>query len=69
MKCMGLSKYIAIMRDERITGALLVQLTESMLEKNLKISSRYHQFQIMDLIQGRVDAFALLTESKSRHPF
>lgn len=65
MQCMGLSNYAAIVRDENITGSLLAQLTDDMLEKDLNITSRLHRLRIMDLIQGRTDASAILSQDKS----
>ena len=56
---MGLSKYKEQFIKERITGSLLSELDEEILETELNIKSRIHRIRLMKIMEGRqsIDEF------------
>ena len=56
---MGLSKYKEQFIKERITGSLLSEFDEEILETELNIKSRIHRIRLMKIMEGRqsIDEF------------
>lgn len=59
---MGLQKYIETATQERITGDILLECTEGVLEKDLHIMSKLHRVRLMKLIDGSHSAKSILSE-------
>ena len=49
---MGLQKYSETIAQERVTGDILSECTEDVLEKELHITSKLHRVRLMKLIDG-----------------
>ena len=50
---LGLSKYKNKFSEENITGSLLSEFDEEILEKELGITSRIHRIKLLRIIDGR----------------
>ena len=50
---LGLSKYKNKFSEENITGSLLSEFDEEILEKELGITSRLHRIKLLRIIDGR----------------
>lgn len=53
---MNLGQYIDSFRQEQITGELLLELTEDVVENELMVSSKLHRMRVMKLIDGKHSA-------------
>ena len=58
---MGLKQYNQTIAQERITGDVLVECTESVLEKELHVESKLHRVRLMKLIDGSHSARGILS--------
>ena len=61
LKAMGLEQYSQSIAQEHITGDVLLECTEGILEKELKIASKLHRVRLMKLIDGSHSAKSILT--------
>lgn len=52
LRVMNLSQYSETFQEEQVSGELLLDLTEDVLENDLSISSKLHRMRIMKLIKG-----------------
>ena len=59
---MGLQKYSQTIAQERVTGDILFECTEDVLEKELHITSKLHRVRLMKLIDGSHSAIKILSE-------
>ena len=50
---LGMGQYKAMFDKEKITGSLLLDLDESILEQELGMVSKIHRLKIMRLLDGR----------------
>ena len=57
---LGLSQYKESFMEEKISGSLLQDCTEDMLENDLQIKSKLHRLKIMRVIDGRQPLTQLL---------
>ena len=53
---MNMSQHIEAFHKEQITGELLLELTEDVLEQELMVSSKLHRMRIIKLIEGKHSA-------------
>lgn len=58
---MRFDQYIAEFRNEYISGAIMCELNEEILEKELCIHSKLHRIRLMKVVQGETDARLLLS--------
>ena len=56
LQVMNLSKYSEAFKAEQISGELLLELNEDILEKELDVSSKLHRLRILKLISGEHSA-------------
>ncbi|KAL5506675.1 hypothetical protein EMCRGX_G008396 [Ephydatia muelleri] len=49
---LGLSQYKSKFNNERVSGKILAQCNEKILEKNLGVSSKLHRMRLMEFIEG-----------------
>lgn len=49
---MGLPQYVNTFRREQVTGSLLLQCNEAMLQENLGIENQLHCKRLMALVSG-----------------
>ena len=49
---LGLSEYETIFRKEKISGSLLKEIDEEILEKDLGITSQLHRMKLVSIIEG-----------------
>ena len=61
LDAMGLMQYKEIFHREHITGKLLLQCSEEMLEKELGMEKKLHRMRLMEVISGQQSAKDLLT--------
>ena len=61
LKAMGLEQYNQSIAQEHITGDVLVECTEAILEKELNIASKLHRVRLMKLIDGSHSAKGILS--------
>lgn len=52
---MGLEKYVETFKLEKISGELMCELNDAILEKELKIQSQLHRIRLMMVIRGDTD--------------
>lgn len=50
---LGLSRYKDIFEAEQITGSLLMELDNDLLEQDLGITTKIHRLKIMRVIDGK----------------
>ena len=60
LTAMKLPQYIETFAEEQISGELLLELTEDMLEQELFVTSKLHRMRIMKLIHGVYSAQGFL---------
>ena len=60
LKAMGLEQYSQDMAREHITGDVLLECTEGILEKELNILSKLHRVRLLKLIDGSHSAKGIL---------
>lgn len=53
-------QYAEVFTKEDVTGWILVNCTDAMLENELLVSSRLHRMRLMQLIKGMVSARPLV---------
>ena len=53
LEVLCLARYKAMFIEEGITGALLKEVDEDILEQDLGISSKLHRLKLMRVIEGR----------------
>ena len=53
LEILGLTKYKNVFIDEEISGALLQELDEEILEMELGITSKLHRQKLLRVIDGR----------------
>ena len=53
LEILGLTKYKNIFIHEEISGALLLELDEEILEVELGITSKLHRLKLLRVIDGR----------------
>ena len=53
LEILGLKKYKNVFMSEEISGALLQELDEEILEMELGITSRLHRLKLLRVIDGR----------------
>ena len=58
---MGLKQYSQTIAQEQITGDVLLECTEAVLEKELHIESKLHRVRLMKLIDGSHSAQGILS--------
>lgn len=51
---MNLSQYIPIFEKESVNGKLLLLCDDSILENDLKVTSKLHRIRLMQLIEGKI---------------
>ena len=61
---MELSQYKETFLKEQISGDILLQCDNQILEVELKISSRLHRLRLMQVIDGKVSVQQLLHDSR-----
>ena len=52
LQAMGLPQYIDRFRHERVTGSILLQCDEAMLQRDLGIDNQLHRKRLIALITG-----------------
>ena len=57
---MGLSQYRDAFASERLSGEILAELNEDILQHELKITNKIHRLRLMKVIQGQHCAQSLL---------
>lgn len=57
---MKLPQYTETFAEEQISGELLLELTDDMLEQELFVTSKLHRMRIMKLIHGVYSAQGIL---------
>eukprot|EP00731_Ephydatia_muelleri_P004030 Em0002g206a len=62
LDALGLSQYKKKFVAERISGKLLLQCNEKVLEKELGISNKLHRLQLMTVIEGKDCAYSIITK-------
>ena len=60
LTAMKLPQYIETFAEEQISGELLLELTDDMLEQELFVTSKLHRMRIMKLIYGVYSAQGFL---------
>ena len=60
LEAMGLSQYCDTFASERLSGEILAELNEDVLQYELKITSKIHRLRLMKVIQGQHCAQSLL---------
>lgn len=61
---MELSQYKETFLKEQISGDILLQCDNQILEVELKISSRLHRLRLMQVIDGKASVQQLLHDSR-----
>lgn len=61
---MELSQYKDAFHKEQITGDILLECDNQILEVELKISSRLHRLRLMQVIDGKAPVMQLLHDSR-----
>jgi len=61
---MELSQYKDAFQKEQITGDILLECDNQILEVELKISSRLHRLRLMQVIDGKAPVMQLLHDSR-----
>lgn len=57
---MELQQYIVVFAEERVTGALFMELDEDILHHDLGVKSAIHRKRLMCIINGREDVGKLM---------
>ncbi len=57
---MKMSQYVEAFKSEQITGEILSELNEQVLQEELGITSKIHRIKLMKVIAGRHSAMSLL---------
>ena len=60
LDAMNLSQYKEAFLQEQVSGEILLECDEDILEKELHISSRIHRIRLMKLIDGKTSARDIL---------
>lgn len=55
LKTIGLSQYEPAFVKEEITGELLLECDQDLIQTELGITSKLHQMKLMRIIQGQTD--------------
>ena len=64
MEVMGLGQYKNTILEEQISGEILLECDDSVLQNELGVSSKIHRIRIMKLITGHHSAKTLLENRK-----
>lgn len=57
---MNLSQYSEVLRNEQVSGELLLDLNDDILEQELMVSSKLHRMRIVKLVNGEHSAESYL---------
>lgn len=60
MEAMSLGQYSEKIQSEHISGEILLECDESVLQEEIGVTSRIHRIRIMKIISGQHSAKALL---------
>lgn len=63
LEALGLPQYKKKFATERITGKLLLQCNDKMLEKELGVSNKVHRLQLMTVVEGKCCAYSIVTKT------
>ena len=62
LHALKISRYAEEFTKEDISGWVLVNCTEDLLEKELNVTSALHRMKLMQVIRGKTSAKALTTQ-------
>lgn len=60
-----MDEYIPHFEAEKICGQTLAELQEEDLARELQVKSRLHRIRLMQVITGKVSAFAIISKKRS----
>lgn len=60
LSSMNMSQYVDAFTKEQISGEILLELNDHVLENELGITSRIHRIKMMKVIGGRHSALSIL---------
>ena len=63
LKSAGLETYAEVFKAECISGDILQEIDESVLSKELGVTSKLHRIRMMRLISGKFPLFTYMTEN------
>ena len=63
VRAMGLSQYTTRFREEQVTGSVLLQCNETILQRELGVKSQLHRKRLLALIGGHQSARDLLSRN------
>lgn len=61
-----MDEYIPHFEEEKISGQILAELQEEDLSRELQVKSRLHRIRLMQIITGKVSAFAIISKKHSQ---
>ncbi len=53
LECMGLKQYQDHFKSEHISGEILAECDDDMLEKDLRVTSKLHRKRLLKIISGK----------------
>ena len=65
LRGMHLSQYIQRFEDEDVSGELLCDIQEDILEDDLGVKQKFHRLKLMKLINGHYSAEKILKGDKA----
>ena len=63
LKSVGLETYVEVFKAECISGDILQEIDDSVLSKELGVTSKLHRIRMMRLISGKFPQGTYLTEN------
>jgi hypothetical protein len=66
LRSMDLSQYISRFREEQVTGSVLLQCNEAILERELGVESQLHRTRLLAVIGGHQSARDILSRKTTR---
>jgi len=64
LDAMELSQYKDTFVKEQVSGEILLECDDQILEEDLKVPSRLHRIRLLKIIRGKTPALQILNESR-----
>jgi len=64
LDAMELSQYKDTFAKEQVSGEILLECDDQILEEDLKVPSRLHRIRLLKIISGKTPALQILNESR-----
>ena len=65
MEAMGLGQYNSKILEEQLSGEILLECDDTILQEEVGMSSRIHRIRVMKIISGQHSAKPLMDKAKS----